>query len=212
MVNLYSLFITIFLTLSFLGRSGSNLFVKGNVVESGFNFKDGFDKNKLKKLHKDFRNSSFAVLPFKSASAGKTFSNKIATDGNGIADMLTIQMLFYGYNVVERNKIKKIFNEKSLSMAGVTSQEKDQAVKIGKMLGVKYIIYGSVTQYYYQPVKDKWKISLGVTSKIISVDDASIVLAMSAETQGNNLSDALDGITIAFTDLLRKENVYEWQN
>ena len=45
----------------------------------------------------------YTILPFKSASEGKTMTNRVSTDGNAIADILTIQMLYKNYTVLERD-------------------------------------------------------------------------------------------------------------
>lgn len=199
------------------GCSSPGVYVKGNVVKSGFNFRDEFSPAQLKQLHADFKKGSFAILPFESAASGKQFTDRIATDGNAVADLLSIQMMFHGFNVLDREKISTVFEEKSMSMSGITNtegegQNAEKLAEIGKILGVDYIIYGSVIQYHYAPGRwSDWQLSLGITAKIIAVKDAKILLAMSGETVGNNLSDALDGTSIAFTDLLRKERVYEWQ-
>lgn len=64
----------------------------------------------------DFSGKKFAIFPFKSSSEGKTFTSRVSTDGNAIADILTIQMMYKGHEVVEREKLNKVFEESKLSL------------------------------------------------------------------------------------------------
>jgi hypothetical protein len=206
--------------------------IEGNVVKTGFNFHDGFNTERLGEVHNKLRNGKFAVLPFKSAAEGKNYTIRIATDGDAVADMLTIQMLFHGYNVLERDQINKVLQEQAFRQSDLAAPpdspttgagakktgalpyyySSEQLTEIGKMLGVDYIIFGSVIQYQYEVTNaGHWYLSLGLSGRIIEVRTANITMAVSMEARGDNLSKALDGITIAFTDLLKEENAYVWQ-
>jgi curli biogenesis system outer membrane secretion channel CsgG len=93
----------------------------------------------------------------------------------------------------------------------------EQYMKVGKMLGVDFIVTGSIIQYEYQLSKaglfggGKVSLAVTITTRIIDVENGDIIFAMSAGTDGNNLPEALDGITIAFTDALKEGKVYVWE-
>ena len=70
------------------------------------------------------------------------------------------------FEVVERGLLKKILNEQKLVMTGVVDES--TATKIGKLLGVKVIISGSVM---------KLENILEINARIIDVENASIITA-----------------------------------
>jgi TolB-like protein len=189
--------------------------VKGNIYRKSFNEKKG------QELLERFKTGSFAVLPFKGILEGR--QNGIATDGNAIADLLSIQMLHQGYKVLERERMQQMLEEKAFkesdeAESGKDSKSSDSAftlrrlTRIGKVLGVDFIINGAVIQYEYEIAKGgSVGLAVTITARIIDVQTGDIVLAMSAGKQGNNLPDALDGITLAFTDALKEGKVYVWE-
>lgn len=62
------------------------------------------------------------------------------------SDMLiTVLVKTKKYRVVERERLASILKERKLQMSGLVSQT--TAVKIDKLIGVKYIITGAVTEY-----------------------------------------------------------------
>jgi curli biogenesis system outer membrane secretion channel CsgG len=140
-------------------------------------------------------------------------TNRVSTDGNAIADLLTIQMLFKEYKVAEREKVNQVFQEVALTQSGAADTAgTKQAADIGKILGADYIVYGSVIQYEYELTKGgNWRLAVGITARIIEVKTSNVVLAISASQIGDNLADALDGITLAFVDALSEEKIYVWQ-
>jgi curli biogenesis system outer membrane secretion channel CsgG len=226
--------------------------VKGNIYRSGFK------QGKVKELLARFNNATFAIFPFKGIVEGKTTG--IATDGNAIADMLSIQMLYHGYKVLERDKMEKLLEEKAFKetdmaapmaeiapvaapavaqdsgaadsvaapiatpqpapepiMAVVEKPERDetnvsQMVQMGKMLGVDFVICGSVVQYEFQLGRGgSVALAVTITARILDVETGDIIFAMSAGSSGNNLPEALDGITLSFTDALKEGKVYVWE-
>ncbi|MCD4693126.1 MAG: hypothetical protein K8R79_09440 [Calditrichales bacterium] len=182
--------------ITFFGCSSSGNIVKGNLYKLS---------TKL-----DFSGKKFAIFPFKSSSEGKTFTSRVSTDGNAIADILTIQMMYKGYEVVEREKLNKVFEESKLSLSGLVESGKNLS-DFEEISGVDYIVYGSVIQYEYVAEDGKWNISLGVTARFIHVKSGNLVLVCTSTSQGDNISNALDGISLAITDALKEEKVYVWQ-
>lgn len=175
--------------------------------------------NIYKKGPIDLKTAKFAVLPFNSASSGKTMTERVSTDGNAIADILTIEMLFKGYQVIERDKVKDIFKEVALSQAiTVTSDDPKKISEIGKYLGVDYIVYGSVIQYDFQLSSGGlfsggggWRTAVGITARVVEVKSANVVMICTASQSGPDLGEALGGISQAFTKALSEEKIYVWQ-
>ncbi|MBI4652343.1 hypothetical protein HY745_13925 [Candidatus Desantisbacteria bacterium] len=66
--------------------------------------------------------------------------------GTGIADMMVTALVKTNkFMVIEREKLNKIMEEQQLGASGaITTQT---AAKIGQLLGVNYIITGSVTEF-----------------------------------------------------------------
>jgi TolB-like protein len=185
--------------------------VKGNI------YRKNFKENKGQELLDRFKTGSFAILPFKGILEGR--ENGIATDGNAIADLLSIQMLYQNYKVMEREKMQSLLQEKALKASDeVENQASDSTLtmkhltEMGKILGVNFIITGAVIQYEWEISKGgRFFLAVTITARIIDVQTGDIVLALSAGKQGNNLADCLDGITLAFTDALKEGKVYVWE-
>ena len=66
--------------------------------------------------------------------------------GSGMADAISTGLVKSGkFNVLERSKLEKLMQEQKLGASGaVTAQS---AAKIGQLLGVQYMIMGSVTEF-----------------------------------------------------------------
>lgn len=175
--------------------------------------------NIYKKGPIDLKTAKFAVLPFNSASSGKTMSERVSTDGNAIADILTIEMLFKGYQVLERDKVRDIFKEVVLSQSiTIMSDDPKKISEMGKYLGVDYIVYGSVIQYDFQLAKGGmlsggggWKTAVGISARVVDVKSATVVMICTASQSGSDLAEALGGISQAFTNALSEEKIYVWQ-
>jgi curli biogenesis system outer membrane secretion channel CsgG len=66
--------------------------------------------------------------------------------GRGASDMLTTSLVkTKKFRVYERNKLASIMKEQGFQQSGAVDQA--SAVRIGKMIGVKYILTGAVTEY-----------------------------------------------------------------
>lgn len=66
--------------------------------------------------------------------------------GHGASDMLATAIVKTGaFRVIERNKINTVLKEQNFGQSGRV--DSSTAVQIGKLLGVKYIITGAVTEY-----------------------------------------------------------------
>lgn len=66
--------------------------------------------------------------------------------GSGMADMITTALMRSGkYTVLERQQLHKIFDEQKLGASGTVTPQ--SAPKMGQLLGVQYLVTGSVTEF-----------------------------------------------------------------
>jgi len=84
-----------------------------------------------------------AILEFKNKASHYAWTWYDA--GRGAQDMLVTELVKTGkYRVIEREQLAAIMQEKNLSLSGDIDPK--TAIKFGKMLGVEYLIAGSVTE------------------------------------------------------------------
>ncbi|MEW6068825.1 MAG: CsgG/HfaB family protein [Nitrospirota bacterium] len=66
--------------------------------------------------------------------------------GKGISDMVVTQLVKDGtFSVIERNRLEAVINEQKLGASGLV--DASTAAQIGKILGVQYVVIGSITQF-----------------------------------------------------------------
>jgi TolB-like protein len=111
----------------------------------------------------DFRKAKIAVLDFQ--LQGEGFETKDM--GIIVAEWFITALVKAGrFDVIERGLIQKLLEEQRLSMTGLV--DATTATKIGKFLGVKTIISGSVM---------KLQNVIEINARIIDVETASIIAA-----------------------------------
>ena len=111
----------------------------------------------------EFKKTKIAVLDFQ--LQGEAFENKDM--GTIVAEWFITAMVREGrFDVVERRLLEKVLSEQQLAMSGVV--DASSATEIGKLLGVKVIITGSVMK-----LRDVTEIN----ARIIDVESASIIAA-----------------------------------
>jgi curli biogenesis system outer membrane secretion channel CsgG len=87
-----------------------------------------------------------AVLPFDDGSIQSRWWGNNWDVGKGVADELVTQLLETGkFRLVEREQIDRILREQDLGSTGRV--DSDTAAKIGKILGVHYLITGRITEF-----------------------------------------------------------------
>jgi DNA-binding beta-propeller fold protein YncE/TolB-like protein len=87
--------------------------------------------------------------------------------GSIVAEWLITSFVQSGrFEVVERSQLQKILEEQKLALSGLVAQE--SAVKLGKVLGVKVIISGTLI---------KMKDTIEINSRLIDTQDGSIIKA-----------------------------------
>ncbi len=116
----------------------------------------------------DFQKTKIAVLDFQ--LQGKGYDT--ADMGKIVAEWLITALVKEGrFDVIERRLLEKVLEEQKLVMTGVVDEQ--SATKLGKLLGVKIIISGSVM---------KFQGFMEVNARIIDVESASIITAESVKS------------------------------
>ncbi len=116
----------------------------------------------------EFQKTKLAVLDFQLQGQG----HETVDMGKIVAEWLITALVKEGrFEVVERRLLRKILDEQKLVMAGVVAE--NSATQLGKLLGVKVIISGSVMKF--QNVME-------VNARIIDVESASIITAESVKS------------------------------
>ena len=163
----------IFLFIFFIGCATTEEFVR-----------PGVDFRKYKRI---------AVLPF---------SDYPLQIGSGIqvADIVAMELLKCGIDVVDRSSINQILNEQTAGLSGVIDES--TTPKVGKLLGVKGIMTGSINEYgttvtniqlvqgaspAYMPVS-----TAGITLKLIDTETGQIV--WSASSRGSEIGNNVQAI------------------
>ena len=125
-------------------------------------------------VYADYEKIKIAVLPFN--LQGENFETEDM--GMIVSEWLITAFVKDGrFEVVERKLLGQIMEEQQMAEAGLVSQE--TATEIGRLLGVKVIISGSVM---------KLREVIEVNSRIIDVTSASIVTAENVRSRNvNNL-------------------------
>lgn len=120
--------------------------------------------------HSSFQRTKIAVLDFE--VVGDKVEN--SSIGTMVAEWFITSIVKTGrFDVVERALIEKIIEEQKLSATGLIDE--NSATKIGKILGVKAIVTGSVLN-----LKDR----VEVNSRLINVENGSIIAAESISSEG----------------------------
>jgi TolB-like protein len=125
----------------------------------------------------DFKKTKIAVLDFQ--LQGDSFENQDL--GAIVAEWFITSMVKEGrFDVVERRLLQKIISEQKLAMTGLI--DTSSATQLGKLLGVKVIISGSVM---------KLKNMVEINARIIDVESASIIAAENVRSSRNGNLQAL---------------------
>ena len=135
----------------------------------------------------DFTKNKVAVLDFQ--LQGEGFETKDM--GSIVAEWFITALVKTGrFDVVERAMLQKILNEQKMGLSGVIDEK--TATKLGKILGVKVIISGSVM---------KLQDILEVNARIIDVESASII---AAENVKATASTSLQSLIVQMSEKIIK--------
>lgn len=165
-----------------------------------------------------------AVLPFDDGSIQNRWWDEGNWDvGKGISDEFVTELLkTKKFRLIEREQIDKVLEEQDFGESGRVDTK--SAAKIGKILGVQFLVMGRVTEFSLKSsgvsgISLKKGVGLGVksTNAIVAID-ARLVDTSSAEIiasvtgkgdkRSTNLSVAVDWEAISFgSDEFRQTNL-----
>ncbi len=135
----------------------------------------------------DFVKTKIAVLDFQLQGDGYETKDM----GSIVAEWFTTALVKEGrFDVVERAMLNKLLNEQKMGLSGIVDES--SATKLGKILGVKIIISGSVM---------KLQGVLEVNARIIDVETASII---AAENVKSTASTSLQSLIVQMSDKIIK--------
>ncbi|MDX9857497.1 MAG: CsgG/HfaB family protein [candidate division Zixibacteria bacterium] len=87
---------------------------------------------------------TIAIMQFDNYSAGE-YQEKLGLISKGLADFFAYDFAkISDFRVIERDKIDYILKEIELQQSGAV--DKATAVRVGKILGARYMVFGSITQ------------------------------------------------------------------
>ncbi len=135
----------------------------------------------------DFKKTKVAVLDFALQGDGYETNDM----GSIVAEWFITALVKEGrFDVVERAMLNKIINEQKMGLSGIVDES--SATQLGKILGVKIIISGSVM---------KLQDVLEVNARIIDVETASII---AAENVKSTASTSLQSLIVRMSDKIIK--------
>ena len=158
---------------------------------------------------------SIAVLNFENKSSVP--NNLTFDDVSIVTDFMIEELVNCGrFNVMERQQLKAITDEHYLNMTGLV--DTTTAAEIGRLAGVQYLVYGSVTNLstkestagYQNSVhggleNNQHIVNANINVRVIDVETGRIVLA----SRGKGASTSTD--TKAYLDR-RKETTYLYED
>ncbi len=143
---------------------------------------------------------SVALLDFDFGSIQPWWSGNVDL-GKQVSDMLVDELVNDGtFRVIERKRIDVLMNEQSFSHSERADPSAKSLVKLGRALGVKYLIVGSVTRFGLENSSRSFGASFGVsmlrvgnvnrtegkgtvaiTARIIDVESGEILVSAKGE-------------------------------
>ena len=156
----------------------------GTAQETGSAAKDANLVNKSTPIS----SITVAIIDFESSSPGNPDM------GKQIGDVLTARLSIYDqYRLVERQKLHDLLKEHELNLTGMV--DTDQAVKAGKLLGARIMIFGRAF-----PV-DK---ELYIAAKIVGTETSQVKGVIANGKLEGNLSDIINKLVEKLSDGLEK--------
>jgi len=122
--------------------------------------------------------------------------------GKGICDMIVDELVNDGsYRVIERKRLDAILAEQNFSNSERADPSAATVAKLGKVLGVKYLIVGSITKFGMEQKKqgiggggwggggfgigkigrEKGKANVAITARVIDISTAEIMASAKGE-------------------------------
>lgn len=127
------------------------------------------EKNQLVCDKSDKDVMTIAIMPFDNFSTGE-YQEKLGALGRGLADFFAYDFAkISSFTVVERDKIEFIMKELELQKSDAV--DRASAVKVGKLLGAKYMVFGSITQIDRRDARMVVRVVSVETSEILAQAD-----------------------------------------
>jgi curli biogenesis system outer membrane secretion channel CsgG len=112
---------------------------------------------------------TIAIMEFDNFSTGK-YKESLGDLSKGLADFFQYDFSKYsGVRVVERDKLDYLLRELKLSQEGKIDPA--TAVRVGKMLGAQYMVFGSITQIDKKDARMVVRVVNVETSEIVTTAD-----------------------------------------
>jgi TolB-like protein len=112
---------------------------------------------------------TIAIMEFDNFSTG-TYKESLGDLSKGLADFFEYDFSKYsGVRVVERDKLDYLLRELKLSQEGKIDPA--TAVRVGKMLGAQYMVFGSITQLDKKDARMVVRVVNVETSEIVTTAD-----------------------------------------
>ncbi len=163
-----------------------------------------------------------AVLPFDDGSIQERWWDQSWELGKGVSDELITALLDTDkFRLIEREQLDKVLQEQDFGTSGRVDAQ--SAAKIGKVLGVKYLVMGRVTEFSFKSsgggAIGKKGIGLGVKTttarvtidaRLVETSTAEILTGVkgAGEKKQTNLGLVYDWSAISFgSDEFRKTNI-----
>ncbi len=116
---------------------------------------------------------TIAIMEFDNFSIGK-YQKELGPIGKGLADFFEHDFRKIStIRVVERDKINFVLKELELQKSGAV--DRSTAVRVGKILGAKYMVFGSITQ-----LDDK---HTRMVVRVVSVETSEIIASVDKEAK-----------------------------
>jgi curli biogenesis system outer membrane secretion channel CsgG len=118
-----------------------------------------------------------------------------------MSDMLTTSLFKTArFEIVERNKIDKVFKEQNLGLSGMVDE--NTAAEVGKLLGAEYVVFGSITSATRKD-EDKFgyilvRIEVGIDVRAVNTSSGKLLLSESAlGVSKSKLVKTADGVIVS---------------
>jgi TolB-like protein len=136
----------------------------------------------------DFKKTKIAVLDFQLQGMKQDSSDM----GKIVAEWLITALVKEGrFDVIERRLLAKVIEEQKIGASGIVDES--SASKLGKVLGAKIVITGSVMQFQNM---------MEVNARIIEVESSSI---MAAESVKSTNAAKLEDLVVQMADRIIKD-------
>lgn len=129
-----------------------------------------------------------AIIDFESKAPGNPDL------GQQLSDILTARLSIYDqFRLVERQKLQELLKEQQLNLSGMVDSR--QAVKIGKMLGARIMVFGRAF------IVDS---DLYLVAKVVGTETSQVKGVIAKGKTESNLSDIIDQLADKLADGLEK--------